>query len=118
MIFFTQMHYFLTRDKLNLQVVNYDASSSKLKIITARIRRMMTEGNIFSLSTLVGGGVPHLRSGWGYPIPGRDGGYPGVTPIQTWDGDGLPQGPPSKTGWGTPCPDLGGTRGTPPSKTG
>ena len=35
-------------------------------IVTARIRRM-TEGNIFSLSTLVGGwgGLPHLRSGWG-----------------------------------------------------
>ena len=65
-------------------------------IITARIRRMR-EGNIFSLFTLVGRGVPCPRSGWGggnprsewggtqsqvwmgwgqYPIPGPDGGYP------------------------------------------
>ena len=49
-----------------------------MQIITARIRRM-TESNIFSLSTLAGGGypisgldegVPHLRSGQGgYPHP-------------------------------------------------
>ena len=98
-------------------------------VVTARIRRMR-EGNIFSLSTLVGGytvqglwvggvypipglggGVPCPRSGWGYPISGLGGG--GVTPSQVWVGGtpdqvwmvgGGTQGtpPPTMTGWGTP----------------
>ena len=42
-------------------------------IFTARFRRM-GEGNIFSLSTLAGRGVPRPRSmGGGYPIPGTQG---------------------------------------------
>ena len=74
------------------------------RIFTARIRRMR-EGNIFSLLTLAGGGIPHSRSRQGvphladcgvphsrsrmggvgvlhpvldrgYPIPGPDRGYP------------------------------------------
>ena len=74
----------------------------------------MREGNIFSLSTLAGGGgysvpgldgvVPHPRSGWeGYPILVMRG-----YPIQDHDG-GLPWGTPSsKTEWGTPHPGLDG----------
>ena len=63
-------------------------------------------------------GVPHTRCRWGYPIPGLDGGYPilltGGTPSEVWTG-------------GTPIQDQdGGTQGTPqsrldglsPSKTG
>ena len=85
-------------------------------MITARIRRM-GEGNIFSLSTLVGRGVSHPKSvggggtpsqvwvegypisglggGWGYPIPGLSEGYsiPGL-------GEGYSI---SGLGGGTPC---------------
>ena len=107
-------------------------------LITARIRRM-TEGNIFSMSTLVEGGypisgldrgVPHPRSRWGVPrvphIQDWDRGevppHPsldGVPPIQT--GIGVPRVPPSKTGWGTPIQtwDGGVPRvPPPPSNTG
>ena len=52
----------------------------------------MTEGNVFTLSTISGGvprtrsvwggvGVPHPRSGWGVPCP-RSGW--GGTPSQVW----------------------------------
>ena len=63
-----------------------------MAFFTARIRRMR-EGNSFSLSTLVGGGVPHPRSGWGGgPVKDQDGGYPphprldGVSPCPRLDG--------------------------------
>ena len=92
---------------------------------TARIRslpkRRMGEGNIFSLSTLAGrgvprprsrwGGLPHLRSGWGYPVPGLGGGAGGY-PIS-----GLGKGVPHlRSGWGVPHPRSGWwgvTQGTP-----
>ena len=68
----------------------------------------MTEGNVFTLSNISGGrgggGVPHLRSGWGGdPIPGVDWGYHipdldgvphpadeggGDSPSQVWMGGG------------------------------
>ena len=66
-----------------------------------------------------GGGVPHPRSGWWYPIPGLDGGgvpHPrsgwwGGTPSQVWMVGGYPPArsewwgvPPTMTGWGTPPP--------------
>ena len=74
-------------------------------LITARIRRM-TEGNVFTLSTISGGrgypvsglnwGVPHPRSELGgYPIPGLNGGYPIL---------GL--------NWGVPYPRYGRGGGT------
>ena len=72
----------------------------------------MTEGNIFSMSTLARG----------YPIPGLDGGVPhpadGDTPTQVWMG-GVPH---ARSGWGRgyPIPCLDGvphpTDGVPPSK--
>ena len=101
-------------------------------MITARIRRM-TGGNIFSLFTLAGGGVPHLRSRErGYPIPGPGrGGVP--NPRSRWGGSpsqvqvgGYPEYPPTWDGvppqtwdgvppqiWGGVPPDLG--LGTPPT---
>ena len=86
----------------------------------------MREGNIFSLFTLVGGGLPHPAGG-GYPIPGLNWGYPillmGGTPSKISMGGEYPRVPPtqdwmgypplSRTGWATsPHPDLGW--GTPP----
>ena len=92
-------------------------------LITARIRRMR-EGNIFSLFTLSGEGVPCPRFGLGggnpipgveggYPIPGMDrgGGYPipdvdGGYPIPGPDGGGYPI---PGVDWGVPHPaDRGG----------
>ena len=83
-------------------------------VFTARIRRM-GEGNIFSLSTLAGrgvphprsrwgGGVPHPRSGWwGYPVPGL--GWGGGTPSQVW-----------MVGGGYPVPGLDSGGGGNPSQ--
>ena len=63
----------------------------------------MREGNIFSLSTLAGGGYPHPANGGVTPFPGQDGRYPipgldrglphprfeqGGTPIQGLDKGG------------------------------
>ena len=105
-----------------------------LAIITACIRRMR-EGNIFSLSTLAGGGggrgtpsqiwgdtpsqvwmvgrgVPHPRSGWwggGFPIPSPGWGG-GVYPIPGLDGGRVPRvtPPPARSGWwGVPHPRSG-----------
>ena len=67
-------------------------------LITACIRRM-TEGNVFTLSTIAGGGgYPHPWSGrGGTPFSGLDGG----TPIRTSEGGT----PPSRPGMGgPPCP--------------
>ena len=75
-------------------------------------------GGGYPVPGLLGGAVPHPRSGWGeYPIPGLDGeggylGYPiswmwmvGGTPQSDLDGGGgLPQGTPTRTEWGTPPP--------------
>ena len=71
----------------------------------------MTEGNIFSLSTLWGGGgypisgldgwevpFPRSRREEGYPIPGPDEGVP----------------PQSRPGTDTPCPRLDRVLGIPP----
>ena len=44
----------------------------------------------------MGRGVPHPADR-GVPIPGLDGGYPGVPPSKDWKGY-----PPTRTGWGTP----------------
>ena len=70
----------------------------------------MGEGYIFSLSTLAGGGVLHLRSGeGGYPISGLGRGDPipgpgrGGTPFQVQVG-----------GYPIPGPGRGGTSSTPP----
>ena len=54
-------------------------------IFTARIRRI-GEGNIFSLFTLGGWGVPHLSSEvGGYPISGPGGGVPRPG-LDVWEG--------------------------------
>ena len=82
-------------------------------IFILHIRRM-TEGNIFTLFTLAGGGgVPHPANGGGYPISGLD---KGVPLSQVWMG-GYPI--PGVNG-GTPCKvRMGGNlsqvwiRGTP-----
>ena len=89
-------------------------------IFTALIRRM-TEGNVFTLSTIGGGGgvppsfpmgrgTPILPDG-GYPYPRSEWGYPHVT-----DREGylhLADGgyPPVRAGWGYPLLGLDG--GTP-----
>ena len=84
----------------------------------------MTEGNVFTLSTILGGypilgldggyisqiwmggypimlmvgGVPHPQSGQGeYPIPGQDEGYPGYPPEYPHQEDGVP--PISRVGY-------------------
>ena len=87
----------------------------------------MGEGNIFSLFTLAGGGVPrprfvgrgvpHPRSGWGVPFPFLGGG----TPSQVGGGGGVPHPrsgwclgyhPPARFGWWVvpppPQPGLNG----------
>ena len=72
------------------------------KLFTARIRRM-TEGNVFTLSTIAGG-TPILLMGGGY-----------LSKIRTWGILGYETGwstPPTKTGWGTPHQGLDGV---PPS---
>ena len=113
------------------------------KVITTRIQRM-GEGNIFSLFTVVGGGVPlpgldggggTLSQVWGgtpsqvrgVPQPGLDGGgylgYPpvrsgwwGYSPGQVWIVGGYPWYPSTtRTGWGTPHQDWMGY--PPPSTT-
>ena len=96
-----------------------------------------------SVHTLMGGGVPHLRSGWvgtpsqvwlgGYPIPGLAGGYPisglagGVPHLRSGWGElphlrsggypisGLGRGGTPSQVWvgGVPHLRLGGTQGTP-----
>ena len=45
-----------------------------VELFTARIRRM-TEGNVFTLSTISGGGgsTPARSGWWGVPQPGLDG---------------------------------------------
>ena len=93
------------------------------QFITARIRSM-TEGNVFTLSTISGGeggypvpglwvgGVPHPRSEgypsqvqmvWGYPSPGL-----GVYSGQVWMMGGT-----LSMVWGVPWPGLDGGRATP-----
>ena len=77
----------------------YGDHNGSVRFITACIRRM-TEGNVFTLSTISGGGVSHPRSrqgvpypaDWGYSIPGLDEGYPfpGLDPISGLDGGGTP----------------------------
>ena len=99
------------------------------RIITARIRRM-TEGHVFTLSTIAGGGgTPSSPADRGERVPlsspdrgrgsssgcqggttiwpTRKGGYP---PSQDWMG----VNPPVRTGWGPPPPPLGLDGGTPP----
>ena len=93
----------------------------------------MTEGNVFTLSTISGEGVPvpGLDGGGGYPIPGLGGGYPipgldgggeegvpRVPPQPGLDGAGGTHlrsgwwggtwGPPTMTGWGIPHHDWMG----------
>ena len=84
-----------------------------MQIVTARIRRM-TEGNVFTLSTISGGGcpipglgrgVPHPRSGQGVPHLRLEG-YPGY-PLPYLDlGCGTPH---LDLRWGTPLhrPGMG-----------
>ena len=97
-------------------------------IVTARIRRM-TESNVFTLSTISGGGVPHHRSvGGGYPIPGLDGeGYPSQiwmvgVPQPGLDGRGYLGYPPrpgldgGEHTWGTPPPPPPILDGVPPPR--
>ena len=91
------------------------------RFFTTRSRRM-TEGNVFTLSTIGGRGVAHLRSGWGG----------GGTPSQVWKwgtpprsrlggvphpADGGLGGAPSQvwTGWGYPHPRPGRRYPPPPS---
>ena len=65
------------------------------EVITARIRRM-TEGNVFTLSTIA----------WGTPFPGLDRGgirKDGSTPPPRLGRMGYPPTP-SQEGWGTPPP--------------
>ena len=66
----------------------------------------MGEGNIFSLSTLAGRGVPRPRSvrGGGYPIQGLGEGVP--HPRSGWEGYPVWVGgyPNPRCGWGTPPP--------------
>ena len=65
-------------------------------IITARIRRM-TEGNVFTLSTILGGGYPIPGLGRrGYPIPGPGRGVPHH---RSREGERVPH---PRSGWGTP----------------
>ena len=87
----------------------------------------MMEGNVFTLSTIWGGGypvlglwvggrgVPHPRSGWGVPRPMSVGG--GGYPIPGLCGGGRVPCPRSVVG-GYPIPGLdgGGTWGTPPNQ--
>ena len=91
-------------------------------VFTARIRRM-TEGNVFTLSTIWGGGgvphlrsgckgVPHPRSGWGGTPHPRSG--QGGTPSQVWIGNTHPTNgeyPYPRSGQGVAHPKSG--RGVP-----
>ena len=83
-----------------------------MSIITARIRRM-TEGNVFTLSTISGWGGPHPADwGGGVPLPrSGQGGTPsscwGVPHSQVWTGV-----PPSQVWMGVPI-QLTGGGGTP-----
>ena len=119
----------MKKTKLVSRIYIYDQPVyiETVSFITARIRRM-GEGNIFSLSTLAGGGgggrrVPHPRSGWGgYLIPGLGGwggylipGLVGGTPSQVWMVGGIPRVPPN---WvlmvgGVTWPGLHGEGGYP-----
>ena len=77
---------------------------------TARIQRM-TEGNLFTLSTIAGGGVPHLADWGGGPHPVLTEGYPhpswqGGTP-SGWFGGGTPSQVRKGEG-GLPCQDWMG----------
>ena len=112
-------------DSTLLKIQSKVPATTKLELIfTARIRRM-TEGYIFTLSTLarsrqggtpsqvwmvvggypisgLGGGVPHLRSGGvphhrygGYPSQVLMVGVPGVPPQLGLDGGGYPGYPPT-----------------------
>ena len=101
------------------------ADVSSLGVITARIRRM-TEGNVFTLSTIAGGGGVTLSSWWGgYPHPVPMGGTPsflmGGTPPSGWQGypiwltggthlagGGCPGYTSIRTGWGYPPSELDG----------
>ena len=81
-------------------------------VVTARIQRTR-EGNIFSLSTLAGGG--------GYPFPGQDWGGGGYPIPRSGCEDTLGCAPHSgcpRSGWegGNPHPELDG--GTPLSRAG
>ena len=80
------------------------------QVITFRIRRMR-EINIFSLSTLAGGGgggaIPRSGQGKGYPIPSLD---RGGTPIQVRMGG---VGTLSRSGQGGIPPGLDGVTPTP-----
>ena len=118
----TKLDTVFTCNKLQLDVV------MNIPVITDRIRRMR-EGNVFSLSTPVGGGgtparssqgVPHL----GYPPvrPGLGGGTPPwVPPSRTWPGGypcqkGTPLSIPHWTWWGgTPAGRGVPHLGNPPS---
>ena len=64
----------------------------------------MTEGNVFTLSTIFlgRGGVPCLRSDWGEPHPrSGQGGYtiPGLDGRVPYPADGVPH---PRSGWGVP----------------
>ena len=100
--------------------------STILGIVIARIRRM-TDRNVFTLSTISGGGwggTPSHRSvgGGGYPVPGLDGGgYPsqvwmveGGYPSQVW----MVEGTPARSGWGGTPARSGWWKGTPPPRPG
>ena len=85
-------------------VLKFD-SSLRGSVINARVRRV-TEGNVFTLSTISGGGgVPCPRSVRGIPHSGLNGGGGGGTPARSgWWG-----GTPARSGWwGEPRPGLDG----------